>query len=247
MTFARLLFFLPIVCSSMVLDVQEPIRSISPENTIRIDVSRVDVGVTVTGPGGRFVEGLKAKDFKIYDNGVEVPVADFSAVDESADVVILMECGPAAIFTRKTQIQAAKVLLDTLSPKDRVAVVCYSDQPLLFLDFTLDKKHAMRVVEGLNLMAGFGQLNLFASVAKTIDWLAAMPGKKNIILLSTGMDTTPNENLALIQQKLSGSDIRVLAVSTLNILRVSKRMEKNSTLDRFDREFLQQGYTLIAL
>ena len=49
--------------------------------TIRVDVQRVNVGAIVTDGKGKFIEGLKREDFKIFDNGVAQPVTDFASVD----------------------------------------------------------------------------------------------------------------------------------------------------------------------
>jgi len=39
--------------------------------TIRVEVSRVNVGVIATDRRGKFVEGLQKSDFHIFDDGVE--------------------------------------------------------------------------------------------------------------------------------------------------------------------------------
>src|SRR5215472_7575294 len=139
--------------------------------TIRVNVDRVNVGVIVTNGRGNFVEGLPREDFRILDNGAEQPISDFLPIAEPAQVLFLVESGPAVFFLGRSHFLAADTLLDSLAPTDRVAVASYSRDPQLLLDFTPDKPAARRALESLNFMGGFGDLNLASSLASAIDWL----------------------------------------------------------------------------
>src|SRR5215470_5454631 len=99
--------------------------------TIHVEVSRVNVGVTVTDRNGKFVEGLQKSDFHIFDNGVEQPIAGFLANDDPAQVVLMIECGPSVYFVGKANVQRADALIANLAPNDRVAIVCYSSRPVV--------------------------------------------------------------------------------------------------------------------
>lgn len=48
------------------------------DEVLRVDTDLVLVDVTVTDAGGRPVRNLKAEDFKVYDEGVERPIAFFN-------------------------------------------------------------------------------------------------------------------------------------------------------------------------
>jgi VWFA-related protein len=91
-------------------------------------------------------------------------------------------------------------------------------------------------------MAGFSDLNLSASLASAIDWLAALPGKKTVVLLSTGVDTSRPENWEAIQRKLNTSDVRILAVSLSGDIRKFPKWRKLSPQEREDRAFVKQGF-----
>src|ERR1051325_489551 len=87
--------------------------------TIKVDVSRVNVGVTVTDHSGNFVQGLQKSDFHIFDDGIEQPIAGFLANDDPAQVVIMIECGPSVYFVSKANVQKADALIANLAPNDR--------------------------------------------------------------------------------------------------------------------------------
>jgi VWFA-related protein len=180
---------------------------------IRIRVDRVNVGVIVTDVRGHLVEGLHREDFHILDNGIEQPLTDFAAVEEPAQVLLLIEAGPAVYLLEDSHLRAAYALLEGLSADDRVAVVKYAEAPQAILDFTPDKQAAEAALDQLSFNLGFGSLNLASSLSKVLEWLASARGKKTIVLLSTGVDTSASNESALLLPQLKTSEVRLLAVS----------------------------------
>lgn len=180
---------------------------------IRINVERVSVGVTVTDSRGQFVSGLQREDFRIFDNSAEQPITDFLSIDEPAQVLLLVEAGPAVYLLQEGHLQAVKVLLDGLAPGDRVAIARYDQAPETILTFMPDKRVAAGAIDQLRFNLGFGQLNLASSLSTVLDWLARVPGKKSIVLLSTGVDTSPPDALRNLFERLKTTDVHVLPVS----------------------------------
>lgn len=127
---------------------------------IRVSVDRVNVGVIVTDSRGKFVEGLRREEFHVFDDGVEQPITDFAAMREPAQVLLLVEAGPAVYFLEASHLQAAQALLNGLSTGDRVAVVKYDQTPQPLLDFTPDKQAAAGALANVRYYLGFGTLNL---------------------------------------------------------------------------------------
>jgi VWFA-related protein len=229
------LLFLLIVASISVGQTQRP-------PPIRVAVNRVNVGVTVTGSSGHFVSGLRHQDFHIFDNDVEQPITDFLPIEEPAQLVLLIESGPAVLLLGKDHVRAADALLASISPTDRVAIASYSKTPELLLDFTRDKPAARLALQDLNFASGYGQLNLSTSLASTLDWLAPLPGKKTVVLLSTGIDTSSTQNWQLIQQRLNTSDVRILAVSLAGDFRRPAKHKKLSADELEARAFVKQVF-----
>ena len=207
----RTSLFLLLVCAHTGYGQQTVPQQQQP--TIRVNVDRVNVGVIVTGMRGQFLEGLRRQDFRILDNGVEQPLTDFAAIEEPAQVLLLIEAGPAVYLFEGGHLEAARALLAGLSAEDRVAVVKYAEEPHALLDFTADKQAATASFGQLRFNLGFGSLNLSSSVSKVLQWLTQVQGKKTIVLLSTGVDTSPSKDAAMELQQLKLSDVRLLAVS----------------------------------
>jgi Ca-activated chloride channel family protein len=203
---------------------QEPPTAPTPANVqqpepIRVSVDRVSLGVLVTDPSGKFAAGLQRNNFHIFDNGVEQPITDFLNVEEPAQALVLIEAGPAVYLLEGSHLRAAQEFLNGLSPDDRVAVVKYAEAPQGLVDFTSDKQSVAAAFDDLGFNLGFGSLNLSASLLKVLDWLTAVQGKKTIVLLSTGVDTSSTKQIQDLVNRLQASDVRVLAVSLTGDLR----------------------------
>ena len=230
------LFFL--LCAASLSQAQPQ----QPTQPIRVSVNRVNVGVTVTNSTGHFIEGLHREDFQLFDNNVEQPITDFLPIEEPAQLLLLIESGPAVALFSNNHLRAADALLTSIAPTDRVAIASYSQSPQLLLDFTSNKSQALATLQDLNFGNGFADLNLSSSLAAAIDSLAPLPGKKTIVLLSTGVDTSSVQNWPLIQQKLNTSDVRILAVSLAGDFRKPAKRKKRSPQERDDRTLVNQVF-----
>src|SRR6478672_7033810 len=85
-----------------------------------IDVDLVNLDVIVTDRSGDNVVGLTKNQFKVFDDGVEQKVTNFSTGEEPITAVILMQRNP---------IQAASGFINILRPEDRAALVTYDAHP----------------------------------------------------------------------------------------------------------------------
>ena len=196
--------------------------------TIRVEVSRVNVGLVATDRRGKFVEGLQKSDFHIFDNGVEQPVAGFLANDDPAQVILMLECGPSVNLFGSEYVQKADALIRNLAANDRVAIVCYSSTPAVQFELSADKASARLALRDLNFHMGFADLNLSRSLLTVLDGLRAVPGKKTVVLLSSGVDSSPPQSADDFHAVLSGSEVRVLAISTAKLLQQPIKRRKRS-------------------
>jgi len=226
----RLSVALPLLLFSLALRAQEP------SQPILINVERVNVGVIVTDSHGKFVEGLRCKDMHVFDNGTEQPITEFASVEEPAQVLLLLEAGPAVYFFQDSNLFVAEALLSGLSAGDQIAVARYAQAPATLLNFTPNKQAAQAALDQIRFNLGFGQLNLSASLLGVLEWLVRVPGKKTIVLISTGVDTSSPTLIEALQQNLRVLDIRILAISMSGPLRNGKQGDKRAALQ------VQQGF-----
>lgn len=187
--------------------------------SIRLDVDRVNVGVIVTDAKGNFVEGLRREDFQILDSGNVQPITDFAPVDAPAQVLLLLEVGPAVYLVQDSHLFVANALLNGLSAGDHVGIVVYNNAPTALLDFTADKRGVGEALDRIQFNLGFGNLNLALSLSTVLDWLERVPGKKTIVLVSSGVDTSPVDDMQSLLPRLQTGDVRILSISMSGPLR----------------------------
>ena len=226
--------------------------------SIQISVNRVNVSVIVTDPQGNFIPNLARENFHIFDNGVEQPITDFANVISPAEVLLLVEAGPAVYFLASTHVNASHSFLDGLSSGDRIAVAKYERRSATpSLDFTADKSAAYAALSNVRYYVGFGSLNLSKSLNSILDSLAKTQGKKSIVLLSTGFDTSAPAEIDAALTRLKISDVRLLAISLSAAMRApaqqpTKEKNKKKKDKQTDEEeaqktaakaaFTQQGF-----
>jgi VWFA-related protein len=188
----------------------QPLRAVT--ELVKLDVAAVD-------RHGNFAGGLEQKNFRVLDNGGEQPIAYFAPVEAPAQVLVLVETSPAVYLISNQHLFAAYALLDGLAPGDQVALATYDQAPRAILGFTSDKSAMLSALGQIHYSLGWAQLNFYDSVSSVLDWLAPLPGKRALLLLTTGLDSSPPARWDALLQKLRGEDVVIYSVALGGILR----------------------------
>jgi Ca-activated chloride channel homolog len=224
---------------------QEPV----PKNTIRINVNRVNIGVMVTSSSGEFIKGLTAEDFQIFDNGAEQPLTGFLSMEDPNQVLVLVESGPAAYAVAQTELDGLESLVDALAPQDKVAVATYAQGPQMLEALSADRDSAKGAIRRIHIAGTLGSINLTSSVLTVLDSLDALHGRKALVLVSTGVDSSTG-SLPALEQRLLTSDIRIFAVSSGGMLPKFSRRKPPTGEQREALQLLKQdmseGYELLS-
>jgi VWFA-related protein len=92
-------------------------------------------------------------------------------------------------------------------------------KPYILTDFTQDKGAVVAALNQLR-MPGFSETNLFDATFDTLDRLDRIPGKKYIILVTTGIDTFSKLNLDQTLKKIkSTKDVTIYPISVGFVVR----------------------------
>jgi len=188
------------------------IQDSAAKHPLEAKTELVKLDVTVLDNTGNFVGGLTEDKFRVRDNGIDRPIVFFTPVDAPARVVVMLETSPAVYMLKDEHVAAAYALVNGLAQDDQVALITYADVPRELLSFTTDKAALLATLGANQYTMGMADLNLYNSTATVVQALAALPGKKAIVLLSTGLDTSTRDHFDTLVQKLRAEDIVLFAV-----------------------------------
>lgn len=204
----------------LILLLSSSVRARGPaQQVLQTTAELVKVDVSVADNRGNFLASLTQSDFRILDNGVERPLTFFTPVDAPAQVLVLIETGPAVYLIQSDHLAAAYALLDGLDPRDQVALAAYDNAPRRILPFTSDKSLLLAALGGIQYNIGMGELNFYGSLAEVLNWLEPDPGKRAILLLSTGLDSSQPSHWDALVEKARRDDVVIFPVALGGSLR----------------------------
>lgn len=156
--------------------------------TIKIDTSLVSIPVTALDHGGRYVPFLKKEDFRVYEDGIEQEVADFTPVTMPLHVVLLLDVSRSTAFKHEDIQAAAIAFVEQLRDDDQVMVVSFDDRVYVDSEFTSNRARLRRAIYGTRIGGG---TSLYEAVDLVVsERLKRIEGRKAIVLFTDGVDTT---------------------------------------------------------
>ncbi len=167
-------------------------RAAYEEDVVRVDTDLVVAAVLVLDGEGKIVTGLSKEDFVVReDDGLQevttVSLGDSKDVPRS--IVLIIDYSGSQLPYIQTSIEAAKMLVDKLNPKDRMAVV--TDDVNLLVDFTSDKDLLKTRLESLktNALSGaLGSSDQYDALLATMTELFSPEDARPIIIFQTDGD-----------------------------------------------------------
>ncbi|MBX7053891.1 MAG: VWA domain-containing protein [Pyrinomonadaceae bacterium] len=158
------------------------------DGIVRIETDLVTVPVRVNTRKGRPVTDIDRSEFKIFENGEEQEIAYFSNSDEPFTVALLLDMSYSSVFKLPEIQAAAKAFIAQLRPSDRVMVVSFDEKVRVLCEAT-DNRLALRyAVEAAKVGSG---TSLYSAIDAALnEKLRSVKGRKAIVLLSDGVDTT---------------------------------------------------------
>ena len=159
------------------------------DEVVRVNTDLVVLNVTVTDQAGRYVRGLRASDFKIYEDGVEVPagsISSFSLQETPFASVVLLDTS-GSMETRLSLARSAAIrFLDGLREEDVASVYRFDTRIERLQDFSSGRDLAPLAYA----IKANGMTVLNDAIVKAASVLTDRPEKrKAIVVLSDGMDT----------------------------------------------------------
>lgn len=167
-------------------------RPSEDEDVVRVETDLVLCPVLVLDAQGKSVRGLTPEDFVVKEDGKSQEVATLSLgndKDVPRSIVLIIDYSGSQLPYIRTSIESAKILVDKLNPKDRMAVV--TDDVKLLVDFTSNKQLLKTRLEDLktSALSGIvGQSEQYDALLASLNELFDNEDVRPIIIFQTDGD-----------------------------------------------------------
>jgi Ca-activated chloride channel family protein len=193
---------------------QQPVRPGGNDQGFRFKsgVELINVTATVSDVSGRFVSGLRADDFLVYEDNQPVQVTHFSAERVPVSLGIALDTSGSMVGEKLQAAQSAldRFLFDLLDRQDEIFLYRFSNDPVLLQSWTTDRPLLSRA---LGRITANGGTAMYDTVAEAIP--LAQHGqylKKALVVISDGNDTASRTNISEVKQLIRESEVLVYAI-----------------------------------
>ncbi len=173
-----------------------------------VDVDVVQLTVVVTD-GGRFVSGLKAEDFKVYDNDRPQAITSFESENISLEMVAALDVSSSMRDALPRVKESAKRFLGGLRPGDHVTLLAFNDIVYTLTQRTRDQ--AARAL-AIDRMRAWGGTALYDVVVDALRRLERQTGRRSLLLFSDGDDQSSHATLEAAMAHAESSDATIYAI-----------------------------------
>lgn len=158
------------------------------EYKLSVDVGLVVLHATVLDKKGRIVDGLKADNFRVYEDGAAQKLSVFSHADIPVTMGIVIDDSGSMREKRSAVNAAAVTFVKTSNPQDQVFVVNFND--VYYLDTPGDFASGIEDLKAaLGKIDSRGGTALYDAVLASIDHLKlGNRDKKAILVITDGED-----------------------------------------------------------
>jgi VWFA-related protein len=176
-----------------------------------VDVRAVTLYATVTDAHGNRVEGLRAEDFLVEDEGAAVPVNVIRATDTPVTVGIAIDSSGSMkewIF-QALELANGFVRSGEGSP-DRTFVTAFDNTPRIVHTASSDVASLRERILGITVAGG---TSIFDGVIFTLQQFQEVPGRKALLLISDGQEGFSSQSAAAAIRTARAAAIPIYTLS----------------------------------
>lgn len=217
---------------------QTPQRPVSDEvddsDTVRVISNLVPIPASVVDHTGIAVTGLKLEDFELRVDGQLKPISDMTRSQTSVRLAMLFDNSGSLDFAREFEKQAARRFFrQVLRPTDEAAIYSIGSESYLAQPLTSNVDLLERTIESFGRPEG--STSLFDAIIDAAAYLKPYSGRRVMVIVSDGIETTSRNDFETTIQKVLASDCQIFIVQTglyeganLRALAAERRMEQIS-------------------
>ncbi|HEY6803118.1 MAG TPA: VWA domain-containing protein [Pyrinomonadaceae bacterium] len=206
---------------------------IDPDDVVKISSTLVPIPVSVVDAKGNAVINLKLEDFELMVDGQPRPLSELTRSETSVKLALLFDNSGSLDFAREFEKHAAmRFFKKVLRARDEAAIYSIETESYLAQPLTNDIVKLEQTINGFGKPEG--GTSLFDAIVDSSRYLHPYTGRRVIVIVSDGIETTShtNEFDAVVQHVLA-DDCQVYVVQTglyeganLRALAAERRMEQ---------------------
>ena len=142
---------------------------------------------SVTDRNGRAIGGMSARDFTVFENGIERHVTNVVPTNEPFNLVLLLDVSGSVEERMDFIRKAARDFLRTSSPQDRIAIISFRDDIQVISNFSTDRQMLSKKLDEIDAGGGTALYDALAYVL--CDTLKQLRGERTaVVIMSDGDD-----------------------------------------------------------
>lgn len=189
------------------------------EPVIRVDVRLVRLLVTVKNEAGDPIGTLTKEQFRVKDSGVEQEIAIFErSTRQPLSVALLLDTSLSTAKELKYEVDSINRFLKALfgegNPEDRASLWSFNDEVRHSGGFT---RNAKRIAEQMRMLKPESGTSAYDAVWFASGDLERRDGRKVIILVTDGSDTTSAKSFREALESAHRADAVIYSILVLPI------------------------------
>src|ERR1700737_740763 len=184
--------------------------------SIKVDVNLVVLHTTVMDDRGRFADGLKQDNFRVFEDKVEQKLSVFKREDIPVSMGLVIDNSGSMRDKRPRVNQAAITLVEASNKQDEAFVVNFNDD--FYLDLDKDFTSSVpELKEALERIDSRGSTALYDAIIGSLDHLKKGNRDKKVLLVVTdGEDNTSHNTLEKTIREIQKTDTVIYTIGLLS-------------------------------
>jgi Ca-activated chloride channel family protein len=169
----------------------------------------VSIFATVIDQDNRLVTDLTREDFEVLDNNQPQVLTVFENETQPITVVLMLDTSASMTANMRLLFDAAEQFLIRLLPGDKAKVGAFNDKIEMSGYFTADRDELISEVRSLD----YGNATrLYDAMSMSLDELADVEGRRVLVILSDGEDTSSRVGLRTVMDRARDEEVMVYSI-----------------------------------
>jgi Ca-activated chloride channel homolog len=189
--------------------------AIPSEDVVRVSSHLVPVPTTVLDAHGAAVTNLRIEDFELVVDGETKPISDLFRAETPVRMAMLFDNSGSLDSSREFEKRAAmRFFRSVMRPVDQAAIYSVSTTVELSQPMTADVGRLEHTIDAFGKPEG--ATSLYDAIFAALAYLKPYAGRRVIVIVSDGRDTTSREDhdFEATLQRLSSDECQVYVVQT---------------------------------